>query len=100
MQAQSRIKFFGTKTKVDINGSCLRQDKFTFDHRKVVNIYIVYEISKNINISDYPTLKNCLFSAVSFTKNVTLISTNILNMELDLVDINFILTQVVELEEI
>ena len=100
MQAQSRIKFFGTKTKVDINGSCLRQDKFTFDHRKVVNIYIVYEISKNINISDYPTLKNCLFSAVSFAKNVTLISTNILNMELDLVDINFILTQVVELEEI
>ena len=78
----------------------MRQDKFTFDHRKVVNIYIVYEISKNINISDYPTLKNCLFSAVSFTKNVTLISTNILNMELDLVDINFILTQVVELEEI
>ena len=85
MQAQSRIKFFGTKTKVDINGSSLRQDKFTFDYRKVVNIYIVYEISKNINISDYPTLKNCLFSAVSFTKNVTLISTNILNMELDLV---------------
>ena len=35
----------------------------------VVNIYIVYEISKSINISDYPTLENCLFGAVSLTKN-------------------------------
>ena len=35
----------------------------------VVNIYIVYEISKSINISDYPTLENCLFGAVSQTKN-------------------------------
>ena len=34
----------------------------------VVNIYIVYEISKSINISDYPTLENCLFGAVSLTK--------------------------------
>ena len=30
--------------------------------------YIVYEISKN-NISDYPTIKNCLFGAVKLTKN-------------------------------
>ena len=34
-----------------------------------MNIYIVYEISKNINISDYLTLENCLFRAVSLTKN-------------------------------
>ena len=42
----------------------------TFNHGKVVNIYIVYEISKSINISDYPTLENCLFCAASLTKNV------------------------------
>ena len=35
----------------------------------VVNIYTVYEISKSINISDYLTLENCLFGAVSLTKN-------------------------------
>ena len=35
----------------------------------MVNVYIVYEISKNINISDYPTLENCLFGAVKLTKN-------------------------------
>ena len=37
--------------------------------KKVVNIYTVYEISKIINISNYPTLKNCLFGTVTLTKN-------------------------------
>ena len=32
-------------------------------------MYIVFEISKSYDISSYPTLKNCLFSAVSLTKN-------------------------------
>ena len=40
------------------------------NHVKVVNIYIVYEISKNCNVSSYSTLENCLFGAVSLTKNV------------------------------
>ena len=47
----------------------MKQDKVTFNHGKVVNIYIVYEISKSINISNYPTLENCLFGAVSLNKN-------------------------------
>ena len=34
----------------------------------MADVYIVYEISKN-NISDYPTLQNCLFGAVSLTKD-------------------------------
>ena len=33
------------------------------------HIYIVYKISKNYNISSYPTFENCLFGAVSLTKN-------------------------------
>ena len=40
------------------------QDKITYDHGKVVNIYIVKKKKKNINISDYPTLKNCLSGVV------------------------------------
>ena len=28
----------------------------------------MYEISRNYNISSYPTLENCLFGAVSLTK--------------------------------
>ena len=47
----------------------MKQDKTTYNHGKVVKIYIVYEISRNINISDYRTLENCLFGAVSLTKN-------------------------------
>ena len=41
----------------------------TFNHRNVINICTVYEISKSGNISDYPTLENCLFGAVTLTKN-------------------------------
>ena len=47
----------------------MKQDGLTFNHGKVVNIYIAYEISKSINISDYPTLENCLLGAVTLTKN-------------------------------
>ena len=36
----------------------LKQDKITYTPGKIVNIYIVYEISKNFNFSSYPTLKN------------------------------------------
>ena len=63
------LNYLGTKIRVRFSGSCLKQDKITYTHGKIVNIYIVYEISKSINISDYPTLENCLFGAVSLTKN-------------------------------
>ena len=63
------LDYCGTKTRVEVSGSCLKQDKITYTHRKVVNIYIVYEITKSINISDYATLEDCLFGAFSLTKN-------------------------------
>ena len=63
------LDYYGIKTRVEFNGSCFKQDTVTFNHGKVANISIVYEISKSINISDYPTLKNCLFGAVKLTKN-------------------------------
>ena len=47
----------------------MKQDKITYTHGKLVNIYIVYGTSKSINISDYLTLENCLFGVVSLTKN-------------------------------
>ena len=73
------LDYYGTKTRVEFNGSCLKQDIVTFNHKKVVNIYIVYEISKSINISDYLTLENCLFGAVSLS------GMDILDMELGLI---------------
>ena len=61
--------YLGTETRVEFKGSCWKQDKVRYDHGKVVNINIVYEISKNYDISNYPTLENCLFSAVVLIKN-------------------------------
>ena len=63
------LDYYGTKTRVEFNGSCLKQDKVTFNHGKAVNISIVYEIRKSINIRNYPTLENCLFGLVTLTKN-------------------------------
>ena len=68
------LDYYGTKTRVELNVGCLKQDRVTSNHGKVVNIYIVYEISKNINISSYPTLQNCLFGAVTLTKNADIYS--------------------------
>ena len=57
------------KIKIKFNGTCLVQDQFTYTPQTVVNIYIVYEITKKNSISDYPTLENCLFGSVKLTKN-------------------------------
>ena len=64
------LKYLGTKTRVKFSGSCLKQDKVTYTHGKIVNIYIVYEINKKDNtiIGDL-TSKNYLFGAVTLTKN-------------------------------
>ena len=61
-----------TENRVRFSGSCLKQDKITYNHGKIVNIYIVYEINKNGNTSSDPTLENCLFGAVSLTKNANI----------------------------
>ena len=48
----------------------MKQSNRIFTHKKVVNIYIVYElVASSSHVSD-PTLKNCLFKAVTLTKNV------------------------------
>ena len=35
----------------------------------MVNIYIAYQIERSVNISNYPTLENCLLDAFKLTKN-------------------------------
>ena len=61
---------YGTNLiRVKFDGGCLKQDAGSFFHGGIVNAYIFHEISKNINISNYPTLENCLFRAVKLTKN-------------------------------
>ena len=43
-----QLSYFGTKPRAEFNANCLRQDKITYDHGKIVNIYIVYEINRNL----------------------------------------------------
>ena len=58
-----------TPARVKFTGSCLKQSKISYNHGKVVNIYIVYELgASSAHIND-PTLKNCLFGAVTLSKN-------------------------------
>ena len=55
--------------RVKFNRSCLKQNKVIFNHGKVVNIYIVYELGASTSSDSDPTTKNCLFGAVTLTKN-------------------------------
>ena len=52
------------------NGSFLKQsNEFTYTHKTIVNIYIVYELGASTSNDNDPTLKNCLYGAVTLTKN-------------------------------
>ena len=81
-----QLNCYGTKTRVKFNGSCLQQSKISYTHSTIVTIYIVYELGASGSHNNDPTLKNCLFGAITLTKMQTLININILVMELDLVD--------------
>ena len=56
------LDYYGTKTRVNFTGTCLKQGKVTFNHKKVVN-----KIAAIVN--NFPTLQNALFGAVPLTKN-------------------------------
>ena len=69
------LKYHFIKTILLIfSGSYLKQDKITYDHRKIVIIQIAHEIRKKYNLSSYPTLENCLFGVLSLTKMLIFIS--------------------------
>ena len=92
------LNYYGNKTRVEFFGSCLKQDKVAFNHGKVVNIYIVYELDASSSFNDDPTLKTLLFRAVRLTKNADIqISTSIQLMELDLIENQVFHFQVVDL---
>ena len=81
--------YYGTKIRVKFTKSCLKQSKISHNHGKVVHIYIVYEIEGNTYSYNYPTLENCLFGAVTLTKNN--------DMELDLIEKEILHFRVVDM---
>ena len=64
-----KLNYYGTKTRVQFIGSCLKQSNLIFTHKKVVNMYVVYELAAFSSHTSDPTIKNCLFGAVTLTKN-------------------------------
>ena len=63
------LNYYGTKTRVKFTRSCLKQSDHIYTHKKVANIYIVYELGASTSYFSDATLKNCLFDAVNLTKN-------------------------------
>ena len=55
------LDYVGTKTRVKFNGDCLKQEKITFNHGEIVNICIVCEIERSVNISIYPVVHRNVF---------------------------------------
>ena len=63
------LNYYGTKTKIKFTESCLKQSSHILAHKRVVNIYIVYELAASSSHNNDPTTKNCLLGAVTLTKN-------------------------------
>ena len=63
------IDYLANKIRLKFSGSCLKQPKLQYTHGTIVNIYIVYELGASGSNDNDPTLKNCLFGAVTLTKN-------------------------------
>ena len=47
----------------------LKTVNVTYDYGSIVNIYIIYELGASSSNDSDPTIKNCLFGAVTLTKN-------------------------------
>ena len=63
------LDYYGTKIRVKFRGNCLKQDKITFRHKKIGNIYIAYELTGSSSNGNDPTVINSLFGAVRLTRN-------------------------------
>ena len=64
-----KLSCYGSKIRVEFNGSYLKKDTITYTHKKIVNIFIVYEIFTDLSDDNYPVLQNALFGAVKLTKD-------------------------------
>ena len=63
------VNYYGVKGRLRFTGSALKQKTVTYSYKKVVNIYVVYEIDDFQNVDNYPTLRNVIFGAAKLTKN-------------------------------
>ena len=63
------IDYCGRKVRVKFNKGCLNQpNNLTYGYGSRVNIFVAYELGASSSNDSDPTLKNCLFGAVTLTK--------------------------------
>ena len=81
------IDYYGSKVRVKFNKGCLKQsNNLTYDYGSRVNIYIVYELGASSSNDSDPTLKNCLFGAVTLTKNADIKKYGYSGLVMDLIE--------------
>ena len=63
------LDYYDNKVKVKFTGSCSKQGARYYHHKNIANISTVYELGASTSYNNDPALKNCLFGAITFTKN-------------------------------
>ena len=58
-----KLSYYGTKSRIQFTGICLRQPHFTLTHKKIVNIYIVYELRASSSVTNDPTINFFIWSS-------------------------------------
>ena len=61
------VNYYGEKVELRFTRSVLQQKTVTYSHKKLVNLYVVCEITNFHDIDSYPTLTNALFGAIKLT---------------------------------
>ena len=81
------INYLDNKRRLKFNEGCLiQQNKPTYTHSTIVNLYIVYELSGSGSSSNDPILRNPYLVQLNLIKMVILISIDISVIELDLME--------------
>ena len=61
------VNYYSDKTRLRFTGSLSQPKTVTCSHKKVVNLYVHYEITNFHDTDNYTTLTNALFGAVKLT---------------------------------
>ena len=82
-----QINHHNSKIRLKFNKSCLKHpNKIIYGYGRKVNVYIIYELGASSSNNNDPTLKNCLFGAVTFKKTQILKNMSILVIALGLIE--------------
>ena len=63
------VKFNGSQMYLEFKKAVLKENKATYSHGSVANIYIVYKLKPYVNANTGLTINDCLFGAIKLTKN-------------------------------